>query len=230
MSKIIYQYDEETRAFVRECVAQASPAEPEIKDENGVMIQEQVYIMPIHSTLIAPPAWGKNHIPVFHEELQAWRLDQDFRGETWFNVNTGDPVEVTEIGQPDLSLAPVLPDSLALQLAKTKKVADLRIPCCNAITAGFQSDATGQVMSYGYGITDQNNLISAAMAGVHDVIWCANTAGVWARVTHTAEQIMKVSADAVAHRAGHSAKMAGLVQNVMAAQSLADVDAITWEK
>jgi hypothetical protein len=236
MNKIVYQYDPETGAFLGEYSAQASPAEPEIKDENGVVIQEQAWIVPTFSTAIAPPTPGANQIPVFHSELQAWRFDPDFRGQTWFNANTGQSTEITEIGQPDPSLVPVLPDAIALQQAKEKKISDLRMACFNAITAGFTSSASGAAMSYGYSLTDQHNLNAAAAASLSPVIpptwtlpiWCANSGGTWAMLSHTAEQIQALNADAIAHRAGYSAKMAGLVPNVISAQTVADVDSITW--
>lgn len=235
-SKTVYLFDEKNGAYIGTYEAQASPMEPEVKDANGNVIQEQAYIAPIYSTPIAPPKFGANEIPVFHRELNAWRIDLDFRGKVWFNKTTGEPVEISQIGQPDASLVPVLPDEHALRQARDAKIYDLRMACFSAITAGFTSKASGADLFYAYGITDQSNLHAATLASLSPSlpkkwtfpIWCKDASGEWAMIPHTADQIQKLNMDGIAHRAAYSAKMAQLSQAVSGADSVADVNKVTW--
>lgn len=65
------------------------------------------YIAPVLSTDIEPPIYGAEQIPLFTNG--AWIIEADYRGETWYDSATGDPVVITEAGTPPSNLQPIPP-------------------------------------------------------------------------------------------------------------------------
>lgn len=58
--------------------------------------------------------------------------------------------------------------------------------------------------------------------------WCENSAGEWAWIQHTAQQIMQVGDDATAFVLMQQAQNASLQAQIMAAETVAAVQAINW--
>lgn len=234
--KPCYQFDEKTGIFLMEYRAQLSPTEPEMKDENGHVVREAVYISPVHSTFKIPPACKKNEIPRFSMELNAWGIIPDFRGETWYHKETGDPMLVVEAGMPHEDFSPAIDPEVALRIAKGDKVRDMQMKCSGEIVDGFYCDALGQKYRYPFAPTDQQNIIMAAtsaMAASDPDKWsialmCMDGKGAWNRVQHSAKQAIDVLHAAVAHRDALSAKISDIQSKIDKARDIADVQKITW--
>lgn len=76
--------------------ADASPAEPDIYDEAGTLIQAGAWLIPGGGVLDAPPVAGPNQAAQFFGG--AWRLVGDFRGVVYWTAD-GVSHAVTERGQ-----------------------------------------------------------------------------------------------------------------------------------
>ena len=111
--KTVYLYDPTTGVFTDFYNAQLSPL-----DESGT------YLCPVCSTDIAPPVAQINQAVVFADG--AWSVVPDFRGQTWFDSSTGDPVVITAIGQPASNLVqsytPPAPSLATLQAQATAQI------------------------------------------------------------------------------------------------------------
>ncbi|EBR3872092.1 tail fiber assembly protein, partial [Salmonella enterica subsp. enterica serovar Minnesota] len=55
--------------------------------------------LPANCTDIAPPDIPVSHIAVFDPETETWSLNEDHRGETVYDTQTGNPVYISEPGQ-----------------------------------------------------------------------------------------------------------------------------------
>lgn len=124
-SKIVYKFDPQTFLFAGEYNAQPSPLEPDLFDEGGKLIRAQVFIMPESSTEIQPPAFNQKQNARFHPDLSVWEIIPDFRGETWFEKNTWNPVQITEVGTPNSNLVNSIPKDAAFVISQGKKRADI---------------------------------------------------------------------------------------------------------
>ncbi|WP_256940435.1 DUF4376 domain-containing protein [Gallibacterium anatis] len=83
--KTVYQYDE-NGIYLGETQADLSPLENE----------EGVYLMPANCTEKRPE--NRQHfIPRFDGEN--WQYERDFRGEVYYNIQTGEGVVINEIGE-----------------------------------------------------------------------------------------------------------------------------------
>jgi hypothetical protein len=85
-------------------------------------------------------------------------------------------------------------DVQLLAQAKRDKSVELDRECQIAL-ASFSSTGLGEAHSYAARAIDQSNLTAARAAGRARAIWCADGAGAWRRVQHTAEQVAKVHDD-----------------------------------
>ncbi|EEH2317608.1 DUF4376 domain-containing protein [Salmonella enterica] len=54
--------------------------------------------LPANCTDIAPPDIPASHIAVFDPETETWSLNEDHRGETVYDTQTGNPVYISEPG------------------------------------------------------------------------------------------------------------------------------------
>jgi hypothetical protein len=232
--KTCYLFDPETGVLTGEYKAQLSPTEPEVKDENGRVISEAVYIAPVHSTFMPPPKVKKNQVPRFSIELDAWGVTADFRGEVWYHKETGEAVEISEAGDPPEHLAPEIDPKVNISLAKAKAVMDFQSACTSEIIDGFSCDALGTMMHYPFSPLDQQNLTLAALAAMTAQkpwsisLMCKDKTGTWARVPHSSEQVIEVLHAAVEHRDALSSKMAEMQSQIEKAATIADVQKITW--
>lgn len=132
-------------------------------------------------------------------------------------------------------IEPFQTDAQALESAMSAKRLELRASVSAAIQSGIQHDALGAQHSYPTQQTDQLNLTALvtaektygdAMTPVH--FWCADAAGDWARRAHTGPQIEAVGMAVMHHVQAQQGKYEGLLGQLAAAQSIADVEAITW--
>lgn len=241
MSKIIYHYSPETGELTGADMARESP------------LEEGVYLIPANATDVEPPTTGENQAVVFSGGL--WSLKPDFRGQTWYDTTTRQPVTVSTIGQPDDVLTKLVPTTSydkwngsswvtdgAAQLADAQaaKIAVLSSACQAAIYAGFTSSALGALHAYPFKASeahpDQQNLASSVLASTLPNLpadwttpfWCADAIGNWAFVPHSAAQIQKVGQDAMASKLANIQKNATLAAEVMAATTIEAVQAIAW--
>ena len=234
--KKAYLYDEKTGVFLREYDAQLSPTEPEVKDESGNVVSEAVYIKPTHSTFKAPPGCRTNEVARFEPKLDAWGIIADFRGQTWYNKDTGEPSEIVDAGTPDSSLVAVMPPAIELRKAKESRIEALKLDCTLSIVGNFFSDATGTRLRYGFEVIDQHNIMmaaTAAMTQTPDSVWsvllpCQDASGNWSKVAHNAAQVGQVMREAVSYLGIISAKMEKLRGDVEKARAVADVQKVTW--
>ena len=127
-------------------------------------------------------------------------------------------------------------NSMLLTPAQNSKISSLTTSCANAITSGFTSSALGTIYTYPSQIVDQQNLSANVMSSLLPSLpstWttpqmCMSSSGVWSYVNHTAAQIQQVGSD------GKTAVLAALVHkqtlvnSVMAATTVAQVNAINW--
>ena len=133
--------------------------------------------------------------------------------------NTADPV-------PSPSLADVQASQGSL----------LNEACKAAIYAGFTSSALGTAHTYPAKDTDQQNLASSVLASIMPGVnstwstpfWCADSTGAWSWASHTAAQIQQVGNDGKAAVLSAMGKNQQLQEQILAATSVAAVQAITW--
>ena len=60
---------------------------------------------PAHSTHVQPPAAGEHQVAVYNETLAVWSLEADWRDVPLWDIATGMPVHITQIGQtPDATM------------------------------------------------------------------------------------------------------------------------------
>jgi hypothetical protein len=132
--------------------------------------------------------------------------------------------------------APTATAAELLAAAKAAKVAELTAVCRAAILAGFMSSALGAPYSYPAKDTDQQNLnasvVASLLPGLADdwatPFWCADAQGVWAFRMHTVAQIQQVGKDGKAAIVAAMVKNQALADQVAAATTVADVEAIAW--
>lgn len=91
--KTVYLFDD-NGVYTHSYDAQESPLEP------------GVYIEPVSCTSVLPPVLGANEAAQFDVENGEWVVVPDFRGQTYYNIATGAPVEITEVGEPSPDLSP----------------------------------------------------------------------------------------------------------------------------
>ena len=71
-------------------------------------LQSDVWLIPGHATLSPPPTVESGQVAVFLDD--AWRVETDRRGETWYRAD-GYGVVIAEIGDPSaLGLSPEKPE------------------------------------------------------------------------------------------------------------------------
>lgn len=51
-----------------------------------------------HGAELAPPAIPASYVTVFDEGAHAWTVSEDHRGQIVYDINTGQSVEVMDIG------------------------------------------------------------------------------------------------------------------------------------
>lgn len=135
-----------------------------------------------------------------------------------------------------LAAVPTATDAELLSDAQAAQVALLSAACAAAIVSGFASSALGSAHTYPSKTTDQQNLNASVTASLLPGIaadwvtqfWCADASGAWNWTAHTAAQIQQVGKDGMSAILALQAKNAGLGAEVMAASTVAAVQAIPW--
>lgn len=136
----------------------------------------------------------------------------------------------------DAEAAAIQNPPLTLAQAQAAKVAELSAACQAQIYAGFQSSALGAAHTYPAKDKDQANLSGSVVASLLPGLpanwttpfWCEDSTGAWAFVQHTAAEIQQVGTDGKAAIVTALEKNATLAAQVMAAATVADVQAIVW--
>ncbi len=124
----------------------------------------------------------------------------------------------------------------SLYTVKADRSSVLSAACQAQIYAGFQSSALGAVHTYPAKDKDQSNLAASVLSSMYPGLpadwttpfWCMDGNGVWAFVPHTAAQIQQVGVDGKAAIVSALQKNAALQAQVKAANTVADVEAVTW--
>ena len=96
------------------------------------------------------------------------------------------------------------------------------------IVGGFQSSALGSPYTYPSDNNTQANVSSLVAAGNGGSIWCGNASNVWAFTPHTEAQATQVQKDMSAFIQAQQTRYAGLVAQINAATTPAEVEAINW--
>jgi hypothetical protein len=125
---------------------------------------------------------------------------------------------------------------LSLEKAKDNRAALIDSACETQILSGFESDALGQPHHYPTKLVDQQNLSASVLASLLPDLdadwttpfWCADTNGVWEFRPHTAVQIQQVGQDVKTGITTAQAKNEQLQGAIAAAESVAELEAITW--
>ncbi|EAU2361484.1 DUF4376 domain-containing protein [Salmonella enterica subsp. enterica] len=81
--------------------------------------------LPANCTDIAPPDIPASHIAVFDAETQTWSLHEDHRGETVYDITTGNQVYISEAGPLPENTTTQAPASPVDKFENGKWVADL---------------------------------------------------------------------------------------------------------
>jgi hypothetical protein len=136
------------------------------------------------------------------------------------------------------TLTAPLPPTAAEKLANAQKtqIETISTNCASSITAGFTSSALGAANTYPSTLTDQHNLNGSVVASLLPNLpstwttkyWVMDSSGVWTLAVHTAAQIQQAGLDGKAWVTAQQEKLASLLAQVMAAMSVADVQAIVW--
>ncbi|MBI4804472.1 MAG: hypothetical protein HY795_04470 [Desulfovibrio sp.] len=99
----LYIYDEQG-AHLGEVEARLSPARPQNLDGSPN------YLYPANSTELPPPLVGTGQVPMFDGE--AWRVEEDHRGQIAFNTATLQPVWIQNVGPVPEGYTLITPPSL----------------------------------------------------------------------------------------------------------------------
>jgi len=145
--------------------------------------------------------------------------------------------DATKLGtQPTVETLQQAWDSVLVQQARIVQIALIAAASTAAQTTGFSSSALGSEYTYPSGIQDQANLNAVATSstfpiqpsGATFLFWCTSASGVSGFVAHTAAQIQKVGMDGLAAIMAQKSKQWALTQQIQAATTVAEVQAIVW--
>lgn len=137
---------------------------------------------------------------------------------------------------PD-GLTPYTPsDADLLAEAQAAQTLEISRACREAITAGFTSSALGSAHTYPCTAQDQANMTASVTASLLPTLpsgwttpfWCADSSGKWSMVAHTAAQIQQAGSDGKAWIVSNLEKNATLAASILAATTVAAVQAIVW--
>lgn len=126
--------------------------------------------------------------------------------------------------------------SAGLAAAQTAKNTELQNACAAAIGAGVSSNALGSNHHYPLLLTDQINLAGVLLESIFSFdtdpsrtfpFWCYDGA-TWDRRLHTHTQMRQVGLHVAPFVRGHQDHLRDLRNQVAAATTVAQVNAITW--
>ncbi len=167
------------------------------------------------------------------ERFSAWK-DKGYVPTPW--PIDADGTQTSEALQSVLAPYGLIVAESAIDAARSKQIAALTLACASAITGNYASDALGTVHIYPSKQVDQLNM----MGSVTDALtpgkpedwktpfWCANANGEWEFREHTASQIIAAGQAGKAHVVTCQAILAELSAQVAAAQTIDEVEAVTW--
>lgn len=104
----VYSYDPVTREYVGMTSAQPSPLEP------------GVFLIPANATPIEPPKPNLGEVVLFLND--EWQIIPDYRGQTWFDPASGDPVVIGQIGKPTGLISELTPELIVKKEAEAAQV------------------------------------------------------------------------------------------------------------
>lgn len=136
-----------------------------------------------------------------------------------------------------LSAGNISQPAYSLSEAQQAQISRIQSACQNTIFAGFTSSALGAAHTYPAKERDQLNLNGSVTASLLPGIastwttpfWCQDGLGNWAYVNHTASQIQQVGGDGKAAILANLSKCQNYISQIMAATTVAAVQAIVWQ-
>lgn len=151
-------------------------------------------------------------------------------------VNSAEKALTTNVTSPFMGGTLVVDGSASLDTYKAKKINKLKEACHAQIVAGFTSNTLGIDHHYPQAELDQTNMVGSVVAslipgnpvGWTTYFWCRDNAGVWSFQPHTAAQIQQAGTDSKNSILFALSKNDKLGQQVLAATTIAEVDAIVW--
>ena len=151
-------------------------------------------------------------------------------------VGSAENALTTNSTSPFLGGTIVADNSLTLDTYKAKKRNALKELCHAQIVSGFASSALGTAHNYPQAELDQTNMVGSVVSSLIPGIpanwttyfWCQDSAGVWAFVSHTATQIQVAGQDSKTSILIALGKNDRLGQQVLAATTQSQVDAVVW--
>lgn len=120
------------------------------------------------------------------------------------------------------------PTPVPLSVYQSQQRAKVSAGCAATIVGGFQSSALGSPYTYPSDNNTQANVSSLVAAGNGGSIWCGNASNVWTFMAHTEAQATQVQKDMSAFIQAQQTRYAGLVAQIDAATTPAEVEAINW--
>ena len=129
------------------------------------------------------------------------------------------------------------PPEKTLEELKAEKSLELDLAASGQIYLGYDSDALGVVHHYPAKDKDQTNMVASVTDSYNPAnpvdwttpFWCEDSEGVWAYRMHTATQIQKAGSDGKLAILASLGKNAYLQSLVLAAATVEDLAAITWD-
>lgn len=123
-----------------------------------------------------------------------------------------------------------VPYELFLNRKKEEKIKQLDEECEKLIEKGFKSESTGHF--YRFNLHDQINFnmqltYLSAIGRKEPISWKTVDKGV---VNHTIEEFLQVCADAETHKRGLIEEFWQLKEKVLLAESLEEINAISWDR
>lgn len=120
---------------------------------------------------------------------------------------------------------------MTLQIKKDEKKENINLLCKKSIESGFTSDALETSCKYESEEIDQLNLIGAVSSGINQPFKCSLDDGEsWEYKVHTAEQLKQVISDGAIVKANYLQKATELKEQVKTANSIEDLELITWKQ
>lgn len=174
-----------------------------------------------NSTDVVPPVAGQFEAAVTEDSGLSWTLVPDYRWVDVYNEE-GEIIDKLELGQElPLNHTTELTASQTLAAAKRERIEELRRLCSVEIVSGHSSSVLGAAHTYPTRVMDQQNLSAICLAASVSTdpvwtcnFWCADNAQVWARRSHTKEEIMAVGVEIQQAISSQQDKLDSLINQV----------------
>jgi len=108
----LYNYNPATLEYIGDSEAELDQLESQIQNK-------EVYLIPQYATFYRPQKTKKNKVACFKEDK--WVIEDDFRNEIYYDLETRKQVIITEIGKLKETLVKELPKDLEEERAKALK-------------------------------------------------------------------------------------------------------------